>query len=283
MRNDFAVFIITHGRPNNQKTLKMLQENGYTGQYYLVLDDQDKTIQQYLDNYGPEHIIVFNKNLFIRNQDTGFQKPVAKFAVYARNAVETIAKMLDYKYFMVWDDDIYNIRMRYDENGSLKSSKITGLIDTIFEKCIQYVENTNIACLTFGVVNIYRNGVAAVNKWSDAFRLGVNCFLRNTNYHVQWRLNMCEDLITPLEDSVRGNVWLTFTPIQIDVSDFAGKVEGGNTDTYRTFDEFKINFLPVMVHPSCTEVCFFKDHFKTVTHGSVALNKIISGDFKRGD
>ena len=35
---DFAVFIITHGRADNIKTIPTLNNQGYTGPVYLILD-----------------------------------------------------------------------------------------------------------------------------------------------------------------------------------------------------------------------------------------------------
>ena len=42
MRNDFAIFITTHERPNDQRTLDWFLKSGYTGKYYLVIDNMDK-------------------------------------------------------------------------------------------------------------------------------------------------------------------------------------------------------------------------------------------------
>lgn len=36
MRDDFAVLILTHGRPEQQHTLRSLERSGYTGRVYLV-------------------------------------------------------------------------------------------------------------------------------------------------------------------------------------------------------------------------------------------------------
>ena len=41
---NYAVFIITHGRPDNQKTLETLMRLKFTGSWYLVLDNLDETI-----------------------------------------------------------------------------------------------------------------------------------------------------------------------------------------------------------------------------------------------
>ena len=41
MRDDFAAFILSHGRANNIKTVKALKEGNYTGKWYFLLDDED--------------------------------------------------------------------------------------------------------------------------------------------------------------------------------------------------------------------------------------------------
>ena len=53
----FCVFILTHGRSNNVVTLKTLERCGYTGRLYLVVDDEDKTVEQYRRNFGAERVI----------------------------------------------------------------------------------------------------------------------------------------------------------------------------------------------------------------------------------
>ena len=94
MRNDFAVFIITHGRPDSQLTYNTLLSCGYTGKVYFVLDDTDKTIQEYIDNFGANKIFVFNKNHYINSDEygNGTNEGIYSCAVYARRAVEDIAK-----------------------------------------------------------------------------------------------------------------------------------------------------------------------------------------------
>ena len=43
MRNDFAIFILSHGRANKVKTLKTLKDCGYNGKWYIIIDNEDKT------------------------------------------------------------------------------------------------------------------------------------------------------------------------------------------------------------------------------------------------
>ena len=41
--DNFAVFILSHGRPDHIKTLKALQKGHYTGKTYIVIDNEDDT------------------------------------------------------------------------------------------------------------------------------------------------------------------------------------------------------------------------------------------------
>lgn len=60
MRDDFAVFILTHGRARRQMTLATLQKCGYTGRLYLIIDDEDEQADEYVKLYG-EKVIQFSK------------------------------------------------------------------------------------------------------------------------------------------------------------------------------------------------------------------------------
>ena len=61
MRDDFAVFILTHGRADNVVTLKSLLRGGYTGRWYMVIDDEDDDAEKYQGKYGADHVIMFDK------------------------------------------------------------------------------------------------------------------------------------------------------------------------------------------------------------------------------
>ena len=53
MRKDFACIVISHGRPECN-TVKVLRECGYTGKIYIVVDDEDKTLPDYIERYGDD-------------------------------------------------------------------------------------------------------------------------------------------------------------------------------------------------------------------------------------
>lgn len=281
MTKKFAVFILTHGRPNNQLTVKSLADVGYSGDLYLVVDDQDTTIDEYIDVWGADKIIIFNKDYFIRNTDTGLHTPVPKFAVFARNAIEHIAKEMGYKTFMMLDDDITRFRVRLPDGDSLKSYQIKGQFNSIIENSVDYVLNCDIACLGLGFCNLYIGGVANFNKENPRQRLCAEAFIRNTAHPISWRLNMVEDLITSIDAAISGDVWFQFLPIQCEILMSEGAVDGGNSDVYRQLGMYKISFMPVIAYPSSNSVKYGKKTWISSTSPDKCIPKIISSRYRK--
>ena len=97
MRNDFAVFILSHGRADNVVTVDALKTCGYTGKWYILIDDEDDQEEKYYENFGKDNVIKFCKSEMegkfdiMDNFDMGRKVPT-----YARNALPQIAKDLGY-------------------------------------------------------------------------------------------------------------------------------------------------------------------------------------------
>ena len=89
--NNFCVFILTHGRPDNVVTVKTLEKHGYTGPVYLVIDDEDKTASKYYENYG-EQVVMFSKEEVSKTFDEGDNFDDRRTITYARNACFQIAR-----------------------------------------------------------------------------------------------------------------------------------------------------------------------------------------------
>lgn len=281
MTKKFAVFILTHGRPHNQLTVKTLRDLGYTGDLYLVVDDQDDTFDEYVKEWGVNTVIVFNKDHFIRHTDTGLSVPVTKFAVFARNAIEHIAKFMGYKTFMMLDDDITKLRVRLPEDESLRSYQFNGHFNEIIDKSVDYVLDCNIACMGFGFCNLYIGGVENFNKENPRQRLCAEAFIRNTSHPVSWRLNMVEDMITSIDAAMSGDVWFQFLPIQVEIKMSEGAVEGGNSEVYRQLGMYRISFMPVIAYPSSNTVRLGKKAWASTTTPDKCIPKIISSRYRK--
>ena len=87
----YAVFILTHGRPDKQTTYKTLLKCGYKGQVYFVVDDMDTTADALREKYG-DKVIEFSKREWMQKTDTMDLDERTDVVVYARNAVFEIAK-----------------------------------------------------------------------------------------------------------------------------------------------------------------------------------------------
>ena len=42
IKENFAVFILTHGRPDNVITYNTIKSSGYTGRIFIIIDNEDK-------------------------------------------------------------------------------------------------------------------------------------------------------------------------------------------------------------------------------------------------
>ena len=47
MRDDFAIFILTHGRADIELTTATLKKCGNTNRIYYIIDNEDKTAENY--------------------------------------------------------------------------------------------------------------------------------------------------------------------------------------------------------------------------------------------
>lgn len=279
MLNNFAIFILTHGRPNAQHTLNTLIRLGYTGKYYLVIDDTDITIQDYIDNYGAENIIVFDKNHYINSVNIGTNKPMYKSILYAKCAGEDIARDLGLDAFVLVDDDLTGLRFRYLENESFKSIQIHSGLDTILNEYVDFMLSGNIAALSFGTAQMYMGGAQLFNK-IESKRIPYNFVFRNTKYNFEWRSEMYEDTATPLVLNQRG--LYTFQPhfVQLEMKPLAAGADGGMTTMYQNMDVFnRISYI-YLYSPSCVRV---QNTGKKLTHAIVrdsAFPKLLSSSYK---
>ena len=120
---DFVAFILSHGRADNVITYKTLIRSGYTGRIVIVVDNEDKSINKYIENFGYDNVVVFDKKEMADSIDEGNNFDNRKVIVHARNVCFKIAKELNIKYFIQLDDDYTSFRYRYvDDKYTTKGS-----------------------------------------------------------------------------------------------------------------------------------------------------------------
>lgn len=116
MRNNcFVALILTHGRPDKVYTVKTLRKCGYTGDIILVVDNEDKTVNEYKKKY--DDVYVFDKKAVASQIDEGDNFNDRRAIIYARNAAFDIAKERGYRYFIELDDDYMEFSYTYNRDG----------------------------------------------------------------------------------------------------------------------------------------------------------------------
>ena len=156
MENNFCVFILTHGRPNNVLTLKTLKKCGYNGEVYFILDNEDKTIDQYIDNFGKEMIIVFDKKAMADRVDEGNNFDERRTITHARNACFEIAEKLRVEYFLQLDDDYYEFDYKFI---GVKGMKMPKNINKLFDTIINFYKKTDALSIAFAQTGDFIGGI----------------------------------------------------------------------------------------------------------------------------
>lgn len=274
MRKDFCIFILSHGRPNNIKTLDTLQRYGYTGDWYILIDNEDETQAEYYSRFG-DNVLMFNKPFEANNFDPMDNFNGRKCIVYARNACFDIAKELGYKYFMELDDDYYYFGIRTPE-GACKIAEL----DKVLEMLIEYMEATTITSVAFS------QGGDHIGGFDDKVlckRKAMNSFICCVDRPFKFMGRINEDVNTYVRLGGLGKVFLTVMNLQLDQKDTQTN-EGGMTDTYIDGGTYLKSFYSVIANPSCVRVESVGIHNKRLHHSikwDYAVPKIISSKYKK--
>lgn len=259
--NNFAVFILTHGRPDNVKTYSTLKKCGYTGKIYFIVDNEDKAINQYVANYGEENVKVFDKKAMADSVDEGNNFDNRKVIIHARNACFKIAKEIGVKYFMQLDDDYYYFGYRY-ETGA----KIITNLDVVFEKMLDFYKSVNIKSIAFSQGGDHIGGFSGIKLK----RKCMNSFICSTDREFQFIGSINEDVNTYTTLGNRGDIFFTFTNIQLDQKDTQSN-NGGMTDEYALSGTYVKSFHSVLMHPSGVKVSMMNTNH-TRLHHSIKWN-----------
>lgn len=271
---DFAVFILTHGRPDNVKTLSTLKKCGYTGNVYFIVDNEDKTIDTYIKNFGSEFVKVFDKKAIADEVDEGNNFDERRTITHARNACFKIAKEIGITYFVQLDDDYYYFGYRYDTGA-----KIITNMDKVFEIMLNFYKSVNIKSIAFGQGGDHIGGFSGIKLK----RKCMNSFFCSTEREFQFIGAMNEDVNTYTTLGNRGEVFFTFTNLQLDQKDTQSQTNG-ITDMYKRFGTYCKAFTTTMMHPSGVKVSMMNSNNVRIHHSIKWINTtpmIISDDHRK--
>lgn len=266
--NTFCVFILTHGRPDNVITLKTLEKCGYTGRLYLIVDDEDKTIDQYRMNFGSDRVIVFDKKAEADACDEGNNFDEHRTILMARNACFKIAEGLGVTHFIELDDDYSEFRLKINGDGEYIYRHAVKNLDRLFLSLLRYYESAQITSIAlgqggdfFGSQDDWRSG----RKKLASYRKCMNSFICSTERPFKFIGAMNEDVNTYTTLGSRGYLFLT-TPHAALQQAATQSQSGGITGMYQRFGTYCKAFTTVMMMPSCVVVSMLRSNNPRIHH-----------------
>ena len=282
MRNDFAVFILSHGRAKKVVTLGALKAYNYTGKIYIICDNEDDQIDEYKQLSGCE-VIIFDKAKEMERTDTidNFHKHGA--VVYARNVCHDIAKDLGLTYFLVLDDDYGAFRFRYvNEVGAFSSIRLQNF-DEIVDEMIDFLEVSGALTVALAQSGDYIGGSGSRVFREKLTRKAMNSFFCKTDRPFKFIGTINEDVNAYVGLGSRGKLFFTIGNISLNQED-TQQNSGGLTDLYLDLGTYVKSFYTVICNPSCVRVRLMGDNHYRLHHmikWDNAVPKILNAKYKK--
>jgi hypothetical protein len=285
MRDDFAAFILTHGRPDNVKTYDTLRKCGYTGAIYLIVDDQDESLEDYRARYGAE-VIVFDKAKEAETTDRGDNFESLGTVLFARNACFKIARQLGLQYFIELDDDYSWFEYRFDAAPKFVTKGRINSLNLVFEAQVKFLDSTEAKTITMMQGGDFIGG--RFNQNATALRLtrkAMNSFVCDVDRPIDFLGRLNDDVNTYVVRGREGSLMFSTTQVSLCQSDTQQNA-GGLTEAYLEAGTYAKSFYTVMMQPSSVRIGAMGDTHMRIHH-SIRWNntvpKILREDTRRPD
>lgn len=261
----FCVFILTHGRADNLITLKTLKKCGYTGPLYLIVDNEDKTIDRYIENFGKASVIVFDKKAEADACDEGNNFDERRTITMARNACFKIAEGLGVTHFIELDDDYTAFDYRVIVNGVGLVKPIKNL-DTVFSRLLSFYDSIDAKAIALAQGGDF---IGAIDNGKGTYRFSrrkcMNSFLCSTARPFRFIGAMNEDVNTYCVLGSRGELFLTIPVLSLTQKQTQAQA-GGITEMYRRFGTYCKAFTTIMMMPSAVRVSMLQSNNPRMHH-----------------
>lgn len=284
MRDDFAIFILTHGRPYNVVTARTLKECGNTNRVYYVIDNEDKYADRYYWNFGKENVIMFDKYKKSLEFDTMDQinNRDRRAIVYARNACFDIAEDLGLTYFLELDDDYTTFRSRVYENNMLSTIYVRDF-DAVVDATIDFLETSNARTVAFSQTGDFIGGVGSKVYKERVTRKAMNSFFCKTERRFDFVGRINEDVNTYVLLGLRGEILFTVADIALNQLT-TQKNSGGMSELYLDVGTYVKSFFTVITSPASVKIAEMGDGNYRIHHlinWEHTTPKIVSSRFKK--
>jgi len=248
MRDDFAIFILTHGRPDRVHTVKSLLDAGYTGKFYIVVDNEDKTIAEYRKKFG-DRVLVFDKAAQAKTFDEGDNFDDRRAIIYARNASYDLALSVGVRLFMQMDDDYTSFSYRFDAQGRYGYWSMHGTMDAMILALLDFYESIPAAAIAISQGGDWMSAPSTVSMRRKA----MNSFVCSVDRRFEFSGRINEDVNTYTSGGRRGMLFLTVMQAML-MQKATQSQAGGMTGIYLDSGTYLKSFYSVMYCPSAVKV-----------------------------
>ena len=254
MENNFCIFIISHGRPNDIITLNTLNKLGCKSKIYIVIDNEDKKADEYVLKYG-DLVHIFDKKHYASLVDQYDNFENRRTTTHARNFCFDLAIKLNVVYFLVLDDDYTNFRFRIDDkiNHNKRGPSVIKNIDDIFLSTLDYYKNSNFKSICFAQVGDFLGLESNFYRKGGPKRKAMNSFFCSINRRFWFISRLNEDVNTYMSLGHLGNVFITIPFIQLEQK-ATQKTKGGMTEAYLNSGTYVKSFYTVLCRPDCSKI-----------------------------
>lgn len=258
IKNEFVAFILSHGRPDFafSNTWQTLKNGGYTGRILVVVDNEDKTIEQYREVFGSDNVVVFNKKDIAQRYPNADNFDDRKAVVYARNVCFEIAAKRKIKYFVQLDDDYIYFSYRADEKGHyVTQQKRVRSLDSVFKLMCEFLNSTPALAIATAQGGDFLGGLASCYfKAGWQFRRKImNSWVCRTDRPFTFVGRMNEDVSTYVRLGVQGKLFFTFFQVMLQQVP-TQSAPGGMTEVYTSSGTYLKSLYTVMMQPSSVKV-----------------------------
>lgn len=273
-KSDYAVIILTHGRYDRVYTFDSLRKSGYTGEIYLLCDDEDKQLDLYKEKYK-DKVLVFSKEKYAGSFDKMDNFGSKACVVYARNAVWDFAKKLGLKYFVVCDDDYTMYRFRIDNNQCYRTDIQIKNMDSVFSAYIDFMDKTDVDTICFAQDGDYIGGFSnsKISGGYKPYRKMMNLYFFRTSRKLEFKGTINEDLTSSITEGVLGKKIITCMLTSLLQKETQSN-KGGLTDIYLELGTYVKSFYSVIAAPSCVKVALMGDKQMRLHHSVTWKNAV---------
>ena len=289
MSRKLGVFILSNGRPNNVKTYASLRRCGYTGPIYILVDDEDSSREQYIENYGDE-VIVFNKREAASITDAGDNFGKRNSVVFARNQNFEVACEMGLTHFWQLDDDYSDFGWTTDNRDKYITGpeRVTSSLDAILDSMSDFLDASNAHSLAFAQGGDMFGGAdgTVVKKIREGrfMRKVMNSFLCRADRPFKFYGRMNDDVNMYVANGNRGHLFVTVPRLRLWQAE-TQKSGGGLTEMYLESGTYIKSFYSVLYAPSCIKICPMGRKHKRLHHQVKWKNTvpcILKEDYKKG-